>query len=133
MLDGAELDRTALAALVAFFLWGMASQAFGAVQDVTADRQAGIASVATWLGAARTVRLAMGLYAAAGLVVLATGWPGGLAAVLVVPYVASIAPYRSVPDAECETANTGWRRFLWLNIVTGFLITQLFIAIAWTR
>ncbi|WP_324650575.1 prenyltransferase [Georgenia sp. H159] len=133
VLVGADLDRTALAALTAFFLWGMASQAFGAVQDVSADRQAGIASVATWLGAARTVRLAMGLYAAAGVVVLGTGWPGGLAALLVVPYVASIAPYRSVPDAECETANAGWRRFLWLNILTGFLVTQLLIAIAWTR
>ncbi len=133
VLVGADLDRAALAALGAFFLWGMASQAFGAVQDVTADRQAGIASVATWLGAARTVRLSMGLYAAAGLVVLGTGWPGALAVVLVVPYIVSIAPYRSVPDAECESANAGWRRFLWLNMVTGFLLTQLLIVIAWTR
>jgi len=133
VLAGGDLTRPALAALVAFFLWGMASQAFGAVQDVTADREGGIASVATWLGAARTVRLAMALYAAAGLVVLAAGWPGALAAVLVVPYLVSIAPFRSLPDAECERANAGWRRFLWLNMVTGFLLTQLLIVIAWTR
>lgn len=133
VLAGGEPSRPALAALAAFFLWGMASQAFGAVQDVTADRAAGIASVATWLGAARTVRLAMALYGAAGLVALAVGWPGSLAAVLVVPYIASIAPFRSVPDAECESANAGWRRFLWLNMVTGFLVTQLLIVIAWTR
>ncbi|QDB78249.1 prenyltransferase [Georgenia sp. 311] len=133
VLAGGEPTGTALAALGAFFLWGMASHAFGAVQDVTADRAGGIASIATWLGAARTVRLAIGLYAAAGVAVLWTGWPGALAALLVVPYIASIAPFRSVSDEQCETANVGWRRFLWLNILTGFLVTQLLIAIAWTR
>lgn len=133
VLAGGQATPVALAALAAFFLWGMASQAFGAVQDVAADRAAGIGSVATWLGAARTVRLAMVLYLAAGVVVLGTGWPGASAALLVVPYVLSVAPYRSLPDAACESANAGWRRFLWLNFVTGFLLTQLLIAVAWTR
>jgi 4-hydroxybenzoate polyprenyltransferase len=73
LADG-SFDRTALAALGAFFLWGMASQAFGAVQDIGPDREAGIGSVGTVLGAAATVRLAIGLYAAGGLVVLGTGW-----------------------------------------------------------
>jgi len=133
VLVGGELDMTALAALGGFFLWGMASQAFGAVQDVTADREAGIASVATWLGAARTVRLSMVLYAAAGVAVLGTGWPGALAGLLVIPYIVSIAPFRSVRDADSEVANRGWRRFLWLNMVSGFLITQLLIWVAMTR
>jgi 4-hydroxybenzoate polyprenyltransferase len=132
-LAGGTFTATAWASLGAFFLWGMASQAFGAVQDIVADRSAGIASVATWLGAARTVRLAVALYAAAGVVVLAAGWPAGLAALLVVPYLVSIAPYRSLPDAECERAHAGWRRFLWLNMVTGFLVTQLLIWVALTR
>lgn len=121
---------TAIAALGAFFLWGMASQAFGAVQDVTADREAGIGSIATVLGAATTVRVAIGLYAAAGVVVLLTGWPGALAGLLAVPYILSILPFRSLPDSRCEEANAGWRRFLWLNQVTGFLLTLLFIWIA---
>ena len=47
--------------------WGMASQAFGAVQDIGADREAGIGSIATVLGAATTVRVALGLYVAAGV------------------------------------------------------------------
>ena len=132
-LAGGALTTPVVAALVAFFLWGMASQAFGAVQDVEADRAAGIGSVATWLGAARTVRAAMAAYAAAGVVVLLAGWPGALAAVLVVPYLVSIAPFRDLPDADCERAHAGWRRFLWLNVVTGFLLTQLFIAISLTR
>jgi 4-hydroxybenzoate polyprenyltransferase len=130
VLAGGSMTGTALASLAAFFLWGMASQAFGAVQDVEADRAAGIASVATWLGAGRTVRLAMVLYVSAGLVLVLAGWPAALAGLLAVPYLLTIAPFRSLPDADCERANAGWRRFLWLNLVTGFLVTQLLIWIS---
>jgi 4-hydroxybenzoate polyprenyltransferase len=126
LADGAW-TVTALASLAAFFLWGMASQAFGAVQDVIADREAGIGSIATVLGAATTVRVAIGLYAAAGVVMLLAGWPGALAGLLAVPYVLSILPFRSLPDGRCEDANAGWRRFLWLNMLTGFALTMLFI------
>ncbi|MEW1981171.1 prenyltransferase [Citricoccus sp. NPDC079358] len=119
-----------VASMVAFFFWGMASQAFGAAQDVTADREAGIGSIATALGARGAVRTAMVLYAAAGLVMLLAGWPGALAGVLVLPYLVSILPFRSLPDERCEEANRGWRRFLWLNMVTGFLVTLLLIWIA---
>ncbi|MEY3561288.1 MAG: hypothetical protein RL068_440, partial [Actinomycetota bacterium] len=41
-------------AIAVFLIWGMASHAFGAVQDVRADRDAGIASIATRLGANKT-------------------------------------------------------------------------------
>ncbi|GAA1128303.1 prenyltransferase [Citricoccus alkalitolerans] len=119
-----------VATMVAFFFWGMASQAFGAAQDVIADREACIGSIATALGARGAVRTAMALYAAAGLVMLLTGWPGALAGLLVLPYLASILPFRSLPDERCEEANRGWRRFLWLNMVTGFLVTLLLIWIA---
>jgi 4-hydroxybenzoate polyprenyltransferase len=118
----------ALVALGAFLLWGVASHAFGAVQDMRADLGAGIASVATWLGAAATVRLAMAAYAGAGVVLLlGTDWPAALAGVLVVPYLANLAPYLALSDASCESANAGWRRFLALNYFTGFLFTQLLI------
>lgn len=129
-LAGAPLTTTAAASLLAFFLWGMASQAFGAVQDVTADREAGIGSIATALSARGAVRVAIGLYAAAGLVMLAAGWPAALAGLLALPYLVSILPFRSVPDERCEEAHRGWRRFLWLNMVTGFLLTMLLIGIA---
>ncbi len=127
-----EMPRVAVVALVAFFLWGMASQAFGAVQDVTADREAGLGSVATWLGASRKVRAAMVTYALAGVVMATAGWPAALAALLVVPYVVSIAPFANLPDARCEEAHAGWRRFLWLNPVSGFLVTQLLVWVALT-
>ncbi|NUL45764.1 prenyltransferase [Cellulosimicrobium funkei] len=129
-LAGAPPTLSVVASMVAFFFWGMASQAFGAAQDVTADREAGIGSIATVLGARGAVRAAIILYAAAGLVMLLAGWPGALAGVLVLPYLVSILPFRSLPDERCEEANRGWRRFLWLNMVTGFLVTLLLIWIA---
>ncbi|MDN6304153.1 MAG: prenyltransferase, partial [Brachybacterium sp.] len=132
-LAGAPLGLTAAAALMAFFLWGMASHAFGAVQDVQPDRAAGIGSIATVIGAARTVRLSLVLYAVAGAVMLLTGWPAGLAGLLALPYLVSIWPFRMLSDDRAEQANRGWRRFLWLNLMTGFLLTQLLIVIARRR
>jgi len=129
-LAGGPVTGTAVTVLVAFFLWGMASQAFGAVQDILADREAGIASVATWLGAARTVRGAIVAYAAAGVTMVLAPWPASLASLLTLPYLVSIWPFRSLPDDRCEEANLGWRRFLRLNMVTGFLVTMLLIWIA---
>ena len=113
--------------LGAFFLWGVASHAFGAVQDVVADREGNIASVATVIGARATVRLSVLAYLAAGILLLATAWPGPLAAILALPYAISCAPYWNVSDARAASANRGWRRFLGLNFVTGFLVTLLLI------
>jgi 4-hydroxybenzoate polyprenyltransferase len=128
LLAGAEFTPPLYALLAAFFLWGCASHAFGAVQDVVADREGGIASIATVIGARRTVRLAVTLYLLAGILLLATEWPGPLAAVLAVPYVVNALPWWRVTDETAPTANRGWRRFLWLNFATGFAVTMLLIA-----
>ena len=122
------VTASTLAVFAAFFLWGTASHAFGAVQDIRADRGAGIASVATRLGARVTVRLALLGYAMAGVLLLVgTSGPGRLAGLLAVPYLLNVWPFHSVDDQDCEAANAGWRRFLVLNYVTGFLLTQLLI------
>ena len=131
VVAGATINFGLLALLAAFFLWGMASHAFGAVQDVEPDRQAGIPSIATALGAWPTVRLAITFWALAGLLMLATPWPGPLAAVLAVPYILAVLPFWSVSDEQSATANRGWKRFLWLNFFTGFLATLLLII--WVR
>ncbi|ROS30818.1 prenyltransferase [Cellulomonas sp. PhB150] len=131
-LAGGSFTGPVLAVLAAYFLWGAASQAFGAVQDITADRGAGIGSIATVFGARRTVRLAMVGYGAAAVLMLGAGWPGNLAALVPVAYLVSVAPFRDLTDARCEDANRGWRRFLWLNLVMGFLVTQLLIVMALT-
>lgn len=128
VLAGATFTPGLVALLAAYFLWGAASHAFGAVQDVVADREAGIGSVATVIGARATVRLAVVLYVAAGVLLLVTGWPGVLAAVLPLPYAVNALPWWNVTDESAPSANRGWRRFLWLNFITGFLVTMLLIA-----
>jgi len=131
VLAGATFTPQLWALLGAFFLWGAASHAFGAVQDVVADREADISSIATVIGARATVRLAVIAYLAGGALLLLTQWPGPLAAVLVLPYAAVCAPFWNVSDAGSEIANRGWRRFLLLNFVTGFVVTMLMIWFAY--
>jgi len=127
VLAGAEFSPPLWALLGAFFLWGAASHAFGAVQDVIADREGGLASVATVIGARATVRLSVVLYLLAGALLLLAGWPAALAALLALPYAISCAAFWNITDAEAESANRGWKRFLYLNFVTGFLVTMLLI------
>jgi len=129
-LAGGPFTAPVVAVLAGFFLWGAASHAFGAVQDITADRSADIASIATVLGARRTVRLAMAGYALSAALLLAAGFPAAFAAVVPLVYLASVAPFRDLDDQDCEQANRGWRRFLWLNLVTGFLLTQALLVAA---
>ena len=126
-LAGAEVTPGLVILLAAFFLWGMAAHAFGAVQDIEPDRQAGIGSIATVIGARRTVRLAVGLWLVAGLAMLATPWPGPLAAIIAVPYIVNCAPYWNVTDTTAARTNVAWRRFIWLNYGSGFLVTLVFI------
>lgn len=113
----------------AFIAWGMASHAFGAVQDVRADREAGIGSVATVIGARATVWMAASLYVAASAVLALLPWPGVLAAALPLAYAASVLRFARITDETCEDANRGWKTFLWLNQPVGFLVTMLLIAV----
>jgi 4-hydroxybenzoate polyprenyltransferase len=122
VLAEAAVSTVTVTVLAAFFFWGMASHAFGAVQDVVADREAGVASIATVIGAKGTVRFAVALYALAGVVLLATPWPLPLIAPVVLLYLAAIAPWWSVSDAAAEAANKGWRWFLLLNFITGAVV-----------
>lgn len=122
VLAGATLGTLTLLLLSAFFLWGMASHAFGAVQDVVADREAGVASIATVIGAKGTVRFAVALYALAGVVMALAPWPLPLIAPVALMYIAAIAPWWSVADEEAERANKGWRRFLLLNFIAGAVV-----------
>jgi 4-hydroxybenzoate polyprenyltransferase len=130
VLAGAAFTPQLWMLLAAFFLWGIASHAFGAVQDVIADREADISSIATVIGARATVRLAVVAYLLAGVLLLFTEWPGPLAALLALPYAVVCAPFWSITDAGAEAANRGWKKFLALNFVSGFLVTMLLIAYA---
>ncbi|MFM5904929.1 MAG: prenyltransferase [Micrococcales bacterium] len=116
---------------VAFALWGMASHAFGAVQDIKADRAGGLASIATAFGAANTGRFAFACYLIAGGLLATVPGPAALAAIAVVPYLVVVLPFLRLSDQDCERANRGWRRFIWLNFFAGAVVTLL--AIQWLR
>ena len=128
VLAGSTLiDAKVIAVIAAFMGWGMASHAFGAVQDVRADREAGIKSVATQIGARNTVRFAFVLYLLAAAVIMTIGWHGVVASLAVLPYLVIISPYLNITDADCERANGGWKRFIWLNFAAGALISLVVI------
>lgn len=129
-LAGAPVTTTSVLVLVAFFLWGMAAHAFGAVQDIGPDREGGISSIATVIGARATVRLSLALWAVAGGAMLLTPWPGPLAALLAVPYIVNAAPWWNVTDETSAGTNRAWRRFIVLNYIAGFLATMILI-LAW--
>ncbi len=134
-IAGAPLTGGVWACLVAFLLWGAASQAFGAVQDVRFDREAGLGSVATVLGARATVWYALACYAASVVVLLvAAPWPASGAAAVILPYIATVAAYLDVEESEAERTNVGWKRFLVLNMLAGFCVTQLVLwsVLVWT-
>ena len=116
--------------IAAFTLWGMASHAFGAVQDVIADREGGISSIATAIGARNTTRFAFTAYALAGILVLFLPFPGNLAILAAVPYLVIVGPFWNITDETCEKANRGWRHFITLNYIAGFVVTMLLIWVA---
>lgn len=131
LLAGGRVDSFAVSLLLAFLLWGMASHAFGAVQDVIADREAGVASIATAIGAKNTVRAAFVLYALAGAVMATTAWPLPLIGLAALGYLAAIAPWWSISDERAQSANRGWRWFLLLNFLSGAIV--VLVALEWWR
>lgn len=131
LAGGSLADPMLVLILVAFSLWGMASHAFGAVQDVKADREASIASIATVLGARSTVWLAMIGYLSAATVALFFGDRFSFAALAVIPYLFVVGREWNIDDETCERANRGWRRFIWLNFFAGAIVSSLIIGPTW--
>lgn len=120
-------QRQILIAIVSFFLWGVASHAFGAVQDVLADREGGIASIATVIGARATVRVALAAYVVAALLLLGLNQPYSFASLAAIPYLVILLPFWNITDATCARANAGWKKFIWLNFIAGAVVTLLVI------
>lgn len=132
-LADAHLNPATALALTAFFLWGMASHALGAVQDVNADREGGLRSIATELGARKTTRLAALMYLAATASCFALPAPGWLVGLLGFGYVANTLRFWRVTDATSANVNRAWRVFLWLNYLTGAVVTISVLTHAFPR
>ncbi len=126
-MANAELATFHLIGIAAFMLWGMASHAFGAVQDVRADREAKISSIATALGARLTTRIAFGVYVVAGLLALSLPDRFAFAALAAIPYLFVVGRELDITDENCERANRGWKVFIWLNFFAGAVICSLLI------
>lgn len=125
---GSGVSAAGVLGLIAFFLWGMASQAFGAVQDIGPDREAGLKSIATAFGARGTVAVAVGLYAAAAVLMGLTPFPLDIMAVVGLAYTANAVRFLSIDDASAERTRAGWQVFLWLNYAAGFVLTMILLA-----
>ncbi|MCF8529517.1 MAG: prenyltransferase [Aquiluna sp.] len=127
MADVAIDQPIIMLAVLTFFLWGIASHAFGAVQDVKSDREAGIKSIATVIGARKTVAFAFLGYFLAGM--LASYFPDRYAfiALAALPYLVVVARELSISDEDCERANRGWKKFIWLNFFAGALVSAILI------
>lgn len=109
--------------VIAFFMWGMASHAFGAVQDIVPDKKAKIASIATFFGAKPTIWLAFLLYLSAAIVLSLQGTQYIFIALAGLLYCFNITPYLNVNEKTSSTTNKAWKRFLWLNYISGAIIT----------
>ncbi len=114
-------------ATAAFFLWGVGSHAFGAIQDIRADREAGIASIATAIGARRTVLFSFTAYLLAGLILLFLPDRFVFSALAAIPYLIVVGREFDLQDENCERANRGWKLFLALNFIAGAIVTSLLI------
>lgn len=123
----AQIKSAHLIAIAAFMIWGMASHAFGAVQDVRADREAKIASIATALGARFTTRFAFGLYIIAAAMALTLPDRFAFTALAAIPYLFVVGREFNITDENCEQANRGWKVFIWLNFFAGAVICSLLI------
>ncbi len=121
-------DAAAWPWVIAFFLWGMASHAFGAIQDIIPDREGKLRSIATVLGARATVRLTFVLYSAATVIAALHGGIYWGVALVGLAYIANITPYLHVTDTTSALTNQAWKRFLWLNYFAGMIITFVIIA-----
>lgn len=124
-----QVSPAAMPYIIAFFCWGMASHAFGAVQDIIPDRQGKIASIATFLGARRTVYFAMILYGIAAFILFLQPLPYALVGIVGLAYIGNIIQLHAINDTTSAAANRPWRRFIWLNLISGFFITLLLLLV----
>lgn len=113
--------------VLAFFFWGMASHAFGAVQDIIPDRKAKLKSIATYLGASKTVRLSVFLYTLSIVLLALKGWPEYMVAISGLLYLYILLPFINLSDKDSGKSNSGWRMFMKINQFVGFLITIILI------
>jgi 4-hydroxybenzoate polyprenyltransferase len=99
-------------------LWTMAMHAYSAVPDIEADREAGVPTVATFLGARFTLLFCLALYI--GSAALAFGYLGSVSVMIALIYIGMIIA--SLIQTDREKLFAIYRRFPLLNAGIGFAI-----------
>ena len=122
-----QFTMQALPYVIAFFFWGIASHAFGAVQDIIPDRKGKLKSIATFFGAKWTMRFSMILYVIAATITVFQPMPYAIIGVVGLIYAFNISRYIHIEDKQSGSVNLPWRRFIYINLFVGFTITILLI------
>lgn len=119
--------NTMLPIILSFLFWGMASHAFGAIQDIIPDRQGSIKSIATKLGAKFTLYFSMFCYLVSSIILFFQGGIFILVGLLPLTYLFNNLRFIKITDETSGKTNQGWRTFLKLNYLIGAIITILLI------
>lgn len=125
-------DNLWLPAFLTFFVWAMGNHALGAIQDILPDRAAGISSVATRLGAEKTLVFVLSAYLTA--VILPTlyyGWKGVAVSVVLLWYVGlavTALPFRM--HEGHPFFRHMWRLLTLMNYICGGIVSVYLIVLA---
>ena len=108
-------------AFAGFYFWAVGNHAFGAVQDIVPDREARIKSIATYLGAGKTMVFCFFAYALAVIApVLGYGLHGLVALAAIAPYfLVMLSVFRYRKNERSQRFRRAWRKFVVLNYVVG--------------
>lgn len=108
-------------AFAGFYFWAVGNHAFGAIQDIVPDREARLKSIATVLGAGKTMVFCFCAYVLAVIApVLGYGVYGFAAAAAIAPYfLVILTTFRFRKDARSIRFKQAWRKFVTLNYIVG--------------
>ncbi len=131
LVAGLALASVPWPALVALATWALATSALRAVADLSADRAAGRASIATALGRRPTAVVALAGYAASVVAVATLGSLGlvaalGLALYLLLPTMVIVAPRHDAAAMEAA-AGRAWTGHLGLRFLVGAWLAILLL------
>lgn len=132
-LMGGDLGSRFWLVLGAAWLWCMAMHAFSAVPDIEADRDAGVDTVATFLGRDRTLLACGACYvSAAGLAAIAArDWTGGIATLACLGFTYAVLVGVALSRRQGDRVFAVYRIFPWVNAGVGFLLTMLVLLNRW--
>lgn len=118
-------------AFAAFYFWAVGNHAFGAIQDIVPDKDGGIRSIATKLGATKTLYFVWVAYALAVVAPVLSYGPWGLvAAAWITPYACIVtSTFRYRNDSDHPAFKKAWRIFLYAHYVVGGIASMILIYI----